>query len=125
MAKNQPSLSEIYSGSYTPEVTINDNITNVGTWVAKFVRIGNIIHVSGFADNFQATVGESNITIHISLPIPTNITESSQLSGTGADINSRAYRFIGGSSFDGAVVRGLPMNDSLTDISFSFTYILK
>lgn len=67
---NYPSQSEIYSGTYTVDVT---NISNTGSTTAYpslYTRVGNIVTIS--ARIAVTPIAAGLVAFHISLPIQTN-----------------------------------------------------
>lgn len=71
---------------YTPTL---ENVTNISASTAfecAYFRVGNVVHVSGRADFDHASPGL--VELGISLPIPSEFTATSDLSGVGVGNNN-------------------------------------
>ena len=73
----------IASGTYTPTFTSVTNCSStVGNGVSDFhwIRVGNVVHVSGQC--YTTTGGAGAVAFAISLPIASNLTSTGELTGT-------------------------------------------
>lgn len=76
---NIPTLE---SGTYTPTITNTTNISSSTARVSSYTRIGNIVTVTGWIA-LTITGNEVTSVVGISLPIASNFTAFSELSGSG------------------------------------------
>lgn len=72
----------IASGTYTPTLTHVLNITASTSQVCQWIRVGNVVTVSGMI-TIDPTAGSTASQIDISLPIASNLSTAGQLGGTG------------------------------------------
>lgn len=77
----------IGSGTYTPTVTNTANLTSITSRRAQWLRVGNVVTVSG---SFTATISGVSALPHVSLPIASNLTDTAALSGTAVSNSSSA-----------------------------------
>jgi hypothetical protein len=69
------------SGTYTPSATAVANVDSATPGLAKYLRVGNIVHVSG-SIVVDTTAGAPTVTrLRLSLPIASALTNSNQLDG--------------------------------------------
>jgi len=59
--------TSVESGTYTPTVITSDNVSGNNVYLAKYMRIGNIVMVSGVVDVIPSTIAATTLTL--SLPI--------------------------------------------------------
>ncbi len=120
--------SALSSGTYTPTTTAGAN-TNVGAVTfsnAMWTRIGNVVHVAGYA--MLDPTADANTILSISLPIASNFTAASDCAGTGKII---AHNTTGNGSVyadatnDLALLRFAQSGTSNTAIVYHFTYLIK
>ena len=115
----------IDSGTYTPTATGITNCDSVTAFVCAWVRVGNVVQVSGRVDVDPTASGDT--VWSLSLPVPDDLTVIGDLAGTAA-------RRIGSTQSPGAVYAGTTadraefrMNiasTSVQEIYFNFTYRL-
>lgn len=74
-------LPLLASGTYTPTLTPIANITGSTAYSCQYMRVGNVVSVSGRID-VQATASGSQTHLGISLPIPSAFTAATQCGGT-------------------------------------------
>jgi hypothetical protein len=117
----------VFSGTYTPTLT---NVTNVAastTGVCQYMRVGNVVTVSGQL-SINPTTASANTVLRMTLPIASSFTGTSRaLGGTAASITSGTYgqslAILGFTSATGqAEFRGDPTVATDQDYAFSFTY---
>ena len=70
-------------GTYTPTVSGVSNVATVFASQCQWMRIGNIVTVSG-ALQMNLTLSTTNTEISISLPVASTFTDSAQCAGAGA-----------------------------------------
>lgn len=110
-------LPNIASGVYLPDTSDGINVTAFTSDTAQYMRVGNVVTVSG-----QVTVTTSATgSFELSLPISSTLTRSSQLAGAGATVAA----LVGAISIEGNTTSGnavFRVTGSLTDIPISYTY---
>lgn len=70
-------LGAIGSGTYTPIVTAFANATDVDERAAHWIRIGNIVTVSGVLGNVDITAAGVETDLRLTLPAASNFPDSS------------------------------------------------
>ena len=93
MPRNQPSLSDIYSGTYTPTLTDTLNLDSSTANECFYTRIGNVVSVYGLLSIDPTAIGIVNCDI--SLPISSNIA-SGDVSGVAVATNRDEHGSIYG-----------------------------
>jgi len=82
------------SGTYSPTLTNGANVTASSSLSCHYIRVGNIVTVTGSVQ-VQPTVGVSTATIiDLSLPVASNFTASGHLSGQ-SNGNGTTYALSG------------------------------
>jgi hypothetical protein len=110
------------SGTYTPTVTIGTNVDRAVASVSQYMRVGNIVSVSG---ELQVdTKNPGAFEVGLSLPVPADIANSSEASGTAASSGSVMLRLSGDATNNRVRVAGVAANGNNTAYSFMFTYKL-
>jgi hypothetical protein len=71
----------IFSGTYTPSLTNATNVAASTAHVCQYMRVGNVVTVSGRVD-IDPTTASTATSLGMSLPIASNITAFTQLGGT-------------------------------------------
>lgn len=117
------STQYIASGTYTPTLT---NVTNIASSTAspcQWIRVGNVVTVSGLV-TFTANTTGSPIELGISLPIPSNLTVASNCAGVGSQeqYGNVAVVISGDTVNDRASLRTFWAVNSPVDHFFTFTY---
>lgn len=74
-------LSTVVSGTYTPTLTNAANIDTSTSYEAQYIRVGNIVTVSGNVE-IDATNDNTQTTLGISLPFSSDIGLVGDLAGT-------------------------------------------
>lgn len=110
------------SGTYTPTLTSITNIDRAVAAVCQYMRVGNIITVSGELQVDTKTQGA--FEVGLSLPVPADIASSSEASGTAASSGSVMLRLSGDAANNRVRVTGVAANGNNTAYSFMFTYKL-
>jgi hypothetical protein len=123
-----PSTATITSGNYTPTLTNTQNVAGSTAYACQWMRIGNIVTVSGKVD-ITATASATQTYLQISMPTSTaNFTAFQQVAGVIAP-------FGGGSTAAGSIealtssqtaeVDLVPTSTTATKYSFTFTYTVQ
>jgi hypothetical protein len=73
---------ELDFGTFTPTGTAVANVDSTTPGAARFMRIGNVVTVSGFGFT-DVTAANALTTVRYTLPIASNFTAASDLAGTG------------------------------------------
>jgi hypothetical protein len=113
----------LISGVYTPTLT---NTTNVGAstpFECQYIRIGNVVTVSGIA-NIDPTAGAPTDTVMgISLPIASNFGASSDCAGViHAGVTAEGGSITGDTTNDRATATFIATNTTDHTFAFTFTY---
>lgn len=113
----------IASGTYTPTLT---NVTNIDSSVAavcQWIRVGNVVHVSG---NVQIDPTAAAATeLGMSLPIASNFSSYIQLNGVGCDgTDAHAIGIVADPTNDRAKFDWVTANNFNGFYSFTFTYLV-
>lgn len=128
VAPASASLPSIASGTYLPTIT---NILNIAagsiTQEFSWLRIGNIVTVSGRID-ITPTVGAGTQTeVRVSLPIPSTFVNAGDAAGVFAPISASTEVFGAFGLIAGSVMRvaGLAQSAAAVSLFGSFTYAIK
>ncbi len=114
----------VYSGTYTPTLTNVANITGSTAYVSQYIRVGNVVTVSGKAD-IQATAITTNTRLGISLPIASNFANDFQAGGSGAPFGANSNgRVAGDATNDRAEFSYIAVDTNNRGFSYSFTYLI-
>lgn len=121
------SLTDVAASTYTPTLTNVANVASTSGAVAYYMRVGNVVHVSGSV-LVTLTAGSVATKLGISLPIASNFTNEYDCSGhmnrdTGAFVMGRV---IGDITNDRAQMECYANADAFgRSHYFSFTYVIK
>lgn len=75
----------VFSGTYTPTLTNQTNVAASTAYACQYMRVGNVVTVSGKVD-VTATAGSSTITeLRISVPVASSFASSHQAGGAASD----------------------------------------
>lgn len=115
----------IASGTYTPTLTNDTNVTGSGAFACQWMRVGNVVTVSGRL-NIDPTTTALGTTLGISLPIASNFVLIGDCGGAGSSANVPNAWAIGGNLVsDRADMVGVPTDISNQTVFFSFTYLVQ
>lgn len=110
------------SGTYTPVITPGANVERATATVCQYMKVGNIITVSG---ELQVdTKGAGAFEAAISLPVASDLNASSDAAGTAASSNGVILRLSGDAANNRVRVNGVAANGENTVYSFTLTYKL-
>lgn len=113
----------VYSGTYTPTLTGVTNIDAVTANVCQYLRVGNVVTVSGMIGVDATATG--NYTFRASLPIASNFTSASQCNGSLTASGGLGYsRIVADTVNDAAQFDGNTSSTAGNNSSFSFTYLI-
>lgn len=115
----------LFSGTYTPSLVNTLNIASSTAGPCQYMRVGNVVTVSGQVTVDATTAGASTI-LRMSLPISSTLTTSAYCGGAGASVTSGAYgnsmAILGDTSANNAEFRWLPTLATAQIYNFTFTY---
>ena len=118
----------VASGTYTPTSSTNSNQTAVSFGAAQWIRVGNVVTVSGDGSS-SVTTANIQTLLSISLPIASNIGSTGQAAGVaclvkGAASGNAVGKITGDSAGDFAIVEWWPSATGAQTWSFHFTYVV-
>jgi len=117
----------IFSGTYTPTLT---SVTNIGASTAfqcQYMRVGNVVTVSGKV-NIDPTTSGILTELGMSLPVASDITAAQNIGGTFAYSDAttgNAGLIRGATSTDTAIFEITPSSNANRGYHFSFTYLVQ
>lgn len=124
---NTPSASgHVYSGTYTPTLTGVTNIDATTARICQYMRVGNIVTVSG-GFSIDCTTGSVASEIGISLPVASNFANEWECGGHGGLVTPSGTQYAGGQISadavnDRAKFKWTSSLDTNLGYVFSFTY---
>lgn len=114
----------IASGTYTPTLTNVTNIDSSTSAVCQWMRVGNVVTVSGVV-TVDTTSGTSSFTeLGVSLPIPSALTLQTQLGGAGQIAQSAGVGAYGDTTNDRAQLWWASPASTSNALAFHFTYVV-
>jgi hypothetical protein len=117
----------VFSGTYTPTLTNTTNIAASTAFASQYMRVGNVVTVSGRL-NIDPTTSGAASEMGISLPIASDITTTSGCAGTGAIQTTAAEVSSGGilgdTTNNRATFRFVAGGTAARDYGFTFTYLV-
>lgn len=120
-SKNDPTVE---SGVYTPVLFNVTNLDSSATYPAQWMRVGNVVTVSGRVDVDPTATASTKLGI--SLPVKTNFQFGYQLGGTAAcpTIASEVSPIAADTGNNRADMSWVTTNATNHVMSFSFTYLV-
>lgn len=111
------------SGTYTPTVTMVLNLDSVTAHGCQYLRVGNVVTVSGEV-GFDCTSIGSLTQFRVSLPIASNFSNAYECAGGGAEKFTAAQSActIQADTTNDAASIIFRASSSASSIFFSFTY---
>ena len=82
---NDDPKGNISTGNFSPSVSGQSNIAAMTHFDMKYMRVGNMVTVSGNA-NVQASVANTQTVFELSLPIASDFTSSDDGTGSGGHL---------------------------------------
>lgn len=115
----------IASGTYTPTATAELNLDSVTGAACQWIRVGNVVHVSG-SITIDPTAAAGSTTFRITLPVASNLSAATQLGGAGSQnyTNFAAVMIRGDTTNDAAQFVFTSGGSSSSQIYFSFSYVV-
>jgi hypothetical protein len=112
----------IFSGTYTPSLTNTTNISASTAFVSQYMRVGNVITVSGRVTIDPTIAGA--ITLGVSLPVASNFAALGQCGGTSANALGDVIQIIADTVNDYASFTGTVVDIANRTYGFNFTYLV-
>lgn len=114
----------IESGEYEPAVELVANLNSLTLRRAFWTRVGRVVHVSGLW-TFSAAAGAGTLTwFRASLPVPMNITDTSDVTGFGEVSDGDAENVSGSTASDAADLFWQAAASGAGSARFTFDYLL-
>jgi hypothetical protein len=119
----------VISGTYTPTLTNGTNVAASTARVCRYMRVGNVVDVSGHFDLDPTAAAGTQTILAISLPVASNLAAVTDLSGQ-ASANLLAGG-VSGVSGQGGDIEGDVTNDralfyfnasTTNNVTFKFTF---
>ena len=113
----------VFSGTYTPTLTNTTNITTSSAGGAQYMRVGNVVTVSGQVTIDPTATGDT--IMGVSLPVASNFAFQTNCGGTFISLSG--VTFQGGSIYadatnNRATFRFAASSASSFDFQYHFTY---
>lgn len=112
----------LFSGTYTPSLTNTTNISASTAFACQYIRVGNVITVSGRVTIDPTAAGA--ITLGFSLPVASNFTALGQCGGASANAFGDAIQIIADTVNDYASFTGTVVETGNRTYGFNFTYLV-
>ena len=114
----------IFSGTYTPSLTPVTNIGSSAAVACQYMRVGNVVSVSGHVYLGPTATGPA--LIGVTLPVPSNFTIPSQLGGTFAasGVDENPGSIYADTANDLAVFDLQAKQTAVAAYTFHFTYVV-
>lgn len=111
--------------TYTPSLTNVSNLDASTAVACQYVRIGNVVIVSGSVQMDPTTIN-TDTELGLSLPIASNLSASGQLGGTASprDVQSDVVAIAGDATNDRAQFRWICKDTSNRTYRFTFMYLV-
>ena len=123
---NYPSLSEIQTGSYTPDDSLSNNngLTSYTLFNLNYVKVGNIVEVFGKI-TIEPTAIDGALQLEFSLPFPTDLQTNSQLAGQCSSALGDIFSISTDLNDDLVRIAGVPRFSIVSTIyTLNFKYVL-
>jgi len=109
--------------TYTPTLTSITNLDATTAYTTQYMRVGNVVTVSGRFDADPTAIGDTNF--HMSLPIASAIASPEQAGGTAlTTLSAEGVRIAADLATDTAEFRWTTVSTTNRFYSFSFTYLI-
>lgn len=114
----------IASGTYTPTLTNVSNITSSTPYVCQWMRVGNVVTVSGQVD-INITSVSLPVNLRMSLPIASALSSLNQLGGTTVEFLGDVGVLYADGINDAATFKvSVPTFSGTSSYWFTFTYLI-
>ena len=116
----------VASGTYTPTATGTANIDSVTGGKSQWIRVGNVVHVTGVV-TVDATTATTSTAFRLTLPIASNLAASADLAGVAVFGNSsdETWLIFADTANDAASFSATARTTGSHIIPFTFTYEVK
>lgn len=116
----------VASGTYTPTLTEVTNCPTLGTYQAQWLRVGNVVTVSGQINIDPGATGDVNLAISLPAAQPSNITALSNVAGTANSYSTTECAAIYGDTVnDRANLRFIATSITAKNWWYTFTYLVQ
>jgi hypothetical protein len=112
----------IASGTYTPTLFNTTNISASAAFVCQWIRVGNVVNVSGSVDIDAVAAAPTNLGM--SLPIPSTLGTQSALGGTSANGNDNPVEISADTVNNRAQFTYAAIDLTLRRYHFTFQYLI-
>jgi hypothetical protein len=112
----------IASGTYTPTGTNGSNVTANSPFSAKWIRVGNVVHVVGRTSVTTTTAASTASMLDLSLPIASNLAAVNDCCGAGASFSGEPIAIEGNFTNDRASLEWLSLVTGSHTINYTFSY---
>jgi hypothetical protein len=116
----------VFSGTYTPTLTNATNISSSTAFECQYIRVGNVVTVSGAVAVTPTAAGGASTILRVSLPIASALSASTQLGGTAVTTSETAQTaacgIAGDTTNNVAQFAFFAQTTSALSFFFSFTY---
>lgn len=111
------------SGTYSPEAGAVQNLTAVSAASAQYIRVGNIVTVSGEL-SFTVTTTNTVTFLNLTLPVASNFASGSQLAGVASPlgVGVEAFAIAGEPDNNGAYMVWRAVLTGAMTVSYTYTY---
>lgn len=112
------------SNVYTPTLTINANLDSVTAFQSQWLRVGNVVTVSGRMTADPTAAANTSTSVYISLPVASNFGAIEDCGGTAAcnSVFGLAAAIYADTSSDRAIMQWSSQQTSAVSMLYSFTY---
>lgn len=113
----------VESGTYTPTLTNVANLDASTAFACQYLRVGNVVTVSGTVDADATAGGGTTTQLGISLPIASAFASNLQCAGVGTEPTDQAQIYSDAAN-DRAEMRWNATVTANTTWRFTFTYLV-
>jgi hypothetical protein len=120
---------KILSGTYTPTLSNSSNVSASTARSCHYTRVGDVVMVTGAVDITPTVASNTQTDLYISLPIFSQLTDSYQLGGAGAEssftrTNNSAMAIIGDAGPNSARCSFNAGSTANSGWNFNFSYLV-
>ena len=115
-------VATLASGTYTPTLTNVTNITSSTAYVCQYMRVGEVVTVSGRLDIDPTAAGD--VELGVSLPLASNFTAEENCGGVAVNHSTTesAMAILGDATNNRATFQSTKVFNVAHDVHFTFTY---
>jgi len=119
--------ANVLSGTYTPTLTGVANIAATGALTCQYIRVGNVVTVSGAMTIDPTSAGSTTTELGISLPIASDFTAGEQCGGVAINglSNNQTAAIDADATNNRARMRWLSLDAANRTWAFTFTYQIR